>query len=845
MIGADYFQSHQDYFWIWEEEDGEDVIAIPHGMTIAYKNFIQQVVERVYGLGLPPFGSLLLVIIATNPGGGNALDAVYKILGTALKTTDDPILSKAISFLKLLTELPDQYKEGDLRIMLIQTLFNQCHYIHSVRSSKEIYTYFRNQGAANEQTTKKLEFNKSTFSTDFRTISLLSNKFFSVNDILSKIAYVPDLTQHKIELESPPSTVEEPVAVDFVDELMRNPKTFAVGSLIRRLWGGLNIPIHNTLPSQQPLGGIADLTNKGEYDKLLVSEFANDDLVFLSRLANNEALYIHREVPPSDNRMERIILIDSTLKNWGTSKTIAFALMLAVVKHPKTDIGCSVYVLGAERYYPVSVENINTIIEALQIVEGSLHAAKSLELFLKEHDERKNEEILFITEASTPKYPAVLKIMNEHPQAIHYLFLTDAAGNVDIYKRHKNSRKHIQHLLLNLEELWRNKNKTKDVKEETGEIQGGVDFPILVTNISNTKKLLTTSTKQLFKVSSDGIVLLLANPMEPKPKGWEVIYKGLPFTSEICEIGINEKGDLILLLFHVHLKEVALINLTSGYKNRFGFKQWSNATNKEFVFEAGYFWHFTASEAWRISTDGNITEHKIFESSKFQDRQNMLATIPKHHFHVGSGSVLKNVKKVFINEDRQLVLNAHALGFFSVGNTKALKFVQSRNKSIVKAAIQEGENIFRFDNGSIVEVDRAGIILLKSVQESIPTIFIPTKLDVAIGAATPREFAGNDYYYKESKQGIILYDAGPNKLQVVEYLKETLNLSLADAKYLPDNTPAWLRLSEIHKPSHTVKEELSNFNAVAIIKRADAPLAKIEISSFYNEYIATYINSIL
>jgi MoxR-vWA-beta-propeller ternary system domain bpX0 len=61
---AAYYQSYNNYFWQWEE-DG-DVLAITGGSTIAYK---QQVAEILLGLaenGLPPFGSVLLVMIGSN-----------------------------------------------------------------------------------------------------------------------------------------------------------------------------------------------------------------------------------------------------------------------------------------------------------------------------------------------------------------------------------------------------------------------------------------------------------------------------------------------------------------------------------------------------------------------------------------------------------------------------------------------------------------------------------------------------------------------------------------------------------------------------------------------------------
>ena len=43
------------------------------------------------------------------------------------------------------------------------------------------------------------------------------------------------------------------------------------------------------------------MTNKGDFHRMLLSEFANEDDVFINRVANNEALYIQREIPPEEN----------------------------------------------------------------------------------------------------------------------------------------------------------------------------------------------------------------------------------------------------------------------------------------------------------------------------------------------------------------------------------------------------------------------------------------------------------------------------------------------------------------------------------------------------------------
>src|SRR5690606_25553091 len=103
---------------------------------------------------------------------------------------------------------------------------------------------------------------------------------------------IPDLPELQLEPEDP--ITERGAPRDFISELEAEPDTFHVAALIRRIWSGLAIPFHSSHPSIQPLGGVSDISNRGALDKLLISEYANDDLLFLSRLANGEALYINR-----------------------------------------------------------------------------------------------------------------------------------------------------------------------------------------------------------------------------------------------------------------------------------------------------------------------------------------------------------------------------------------------------------------------------------------------------------------------------------------------------------------------------------------------------------------------
>lgn len=437
-LSTGYDRSYHHYFWQWEE--GSTVASIPGCNTIAYRKYIEEVLEALLPQGLPPFGTILLAILATNPNGKESIGQVKAIMKKRLGQQD--IKMPALDFLDILASVPDEYKSGKKRMLLFQTIFEQCHNRLSTQKSAILLSRFKCDGNP-----APISCPEGQWHEDLHPILLLNRKFPDVKSILEKMAPLP-LVEEMLNLDIPDTGLSS--GPDFIEELIESPKTFHVGALIKRIWGGLHIPFHNILPSRQPMGGVSDLTNKGDLDRLLISEFANDDITFLSRLANNEALYINREIPPENNNRERVILIDVSIRNWGTPRIIAFAVMMAIARHPKTNIRCSAFVVG-ESCQPVSSGSVDEVIDGLQKLDGCLHAATGLEQFFREH-KKSDQEVFFISSADATKYPAIQNILNRYHTNINYWIHTNAEGGISVYKRQHSSKRHIQDIKLNLGE---------------------------------------------------------------------------------------------------------------------------------------------------------------------------------------------------------------------------------------------------------------------------------------------------------------------------------------------------------------------------------------------------------
>lgn len=380
MNAADYFQSYKNYFWHWAENGA--VLVVPGGSTIAFREQVALALEELAEQGLPPFGAFLLAMIATNQTMDDSVQSVKDALGfhfTMAQQVHKDMYAHAFAFLENLSKVPIAYKTGRRRELLLQTIFTDGHNRLNVPTSKGLVTALRS-GKGLRKYQVQLEYNENVRLRDFSVMQVLHGRYPSTQAIIDAMSHLPEPDVAELPL-LPDEKVSERAYKDFVEELTDRPGTFQVGTLIKPIWAGFKVPIFTALPSEQPLGGVSDLANKGSFDKLLISEFANDDLLFLSRLANNEALYLHREMPPVADDLQRVILVDISLRTWGTPKILSFAACIAVARHPKA-MSESAGVAVGNKYIPFSFGTADQVIDALQLVDAGLNPATGLTSFL-------------------------------------------------------------------------------------------------------------------------------------------------------------------------------------------------------------------------------------------------------------------------------------------------------------------------------------------------------------------------------------------------------------------------------------------------------------------------------
>ncbi|KMQ58609.1 hypothetical protein ACM46_21525 [Chryseobacterium angstadtii] len=757
----EYFQSYENYFWEWETDEDiagdsgyhdNNLISIPNVGAIAYRPYVMEILKELQLQGWPPFGALLMVLYAMQDG--------YTDFATPLKHTAslhsignfDFTAEKSIEFLEKLKALNKVYKQGQNRIVLLQTLFKDAHNITAPGKAEMILTVYYKRPHLLAASAEKKYASPSAIHRDLSTLIVLNEKFPTIQSIIDAMKdYIdePELDDEVVEEET---TIE--TDKDFIQQLIEEPKTFQVGSLIKRIWSGLRIPMRHLSPGEQPIGGISDMANKGDFHRMLLSEFANDDEVFMNRIANNEVLYIQREIPPEENIFERVILIDTSLRNWGTPKVMAFASAIAVIRHPKAHSECKVFALG-QASLPISLDKPEDVIENLNQVSPVLEVSEALEKFFNEQHPEKDLEVFFITHQENLDQEKIRKVIHENRDRLKFLITTASDGELNFYKHHKGARKHIQKIQLPLQELWANPPQRK-VKSST--VNGKKtdlpqNYPILFPTPSNkiTQFLyegefyILSSKKQLLKTYlSDNYYDRNSYDYYKTYHGCEVLIEDISVKPRgQFALAKNKQQHFILCQYQADKKLISKLNLNTKEYSEFNVTGLNIPSSYHLVyFNRNFYLHQpTNSSLYRINLEGNLSVESVFNDDYEIDKNSGKADAEVAKLNRGGMKIISNFNRMGINENNNLVISGNELSRLYNNSLNLYK-----NRFTVKILAEQNKNKFTFQDGSEIITDSRGMLTFKSSSTGIPVFYIPSTEYGFLALSTHTEYGGSEYY---------------------------------------------------------------------------------------------------
>ncbi|GAA4043350.1 hypothetical protein GCM10022409_31670 [Hymenobacter glaciei] len=445
-----YFIIPYRYLWRFAEEGA--VAEWTNGPTICYREELQAALEVLAPAGLPPLTTVLLLLAACRDDWNDSgnLGTLHGFARTAPvaagATADDKLagyLLRASSFLNIVAGLPQPLRTGPAKWHLFRQLGQHMQLkVLADHASRVISEW--TSGRLDTQLDIKTSANTRVHLVDdLASFGQLRNRFPSTEALALHLR--TGLNQLPEPLVLPEAALVAPALpaapLDLLDQLAHDPRTAGLARLTQQLVAALRIPLHARGASDQPIGGVADIANRGNFDRLLLSELAHDDLSLMARLVNNEALYLRREAPPQPDVKPRAVLLDTTLRMWGVPRVFALAAALAWARNSRQGrppVPVAAFALGGQQATPLDLETFDGVVAALGQLDPAPHAGPAL-LDIG-HRQPAATDSLLITEAGLLHQPEFARALAEAGPALRFLLTVDRSGELQLYEYQNGHR---------------------------------------------------------------------------------------------------------------------------------------------------------------------------------------------------------------------------------------------------------------------------------------------------------------------------------------------------------------------------------------------------------------------
>jgi hypothetical protein len=459
-LALNYLSPRKNNFWHWSI-DGQ-TIELGSDYTICFRRELVELLSDIKMIGLPPLEAIVFFILACKDQLGrssfhfeseetlqeqisaNKTDENYEAFYNAKE--DNQVVRYILPLLGKISRLPVELRSGHMRSHLLKKILK-----HSTELTPTPLANFLINEIASERL-RPGRLNNYVASPPKTLVEILH-----IFKPLKDIDDLESLLRTGLEQlpEPAPLAQLEPIPSndDLLTQLAQDPQTAGLARLTKRLIAALNIPPHTQGASDQPLGGVSDISNRGDFDRLLLSELANDDDTLSARLVNNEALYLRRETPPDPQVQERVILVDTSLRLWGMPRVFAVsaALGCALNNHPKA--GISAFALGKEIIGPNLLATKEEVVHFLEQQSPVLHSGEALRAFFRQQPQSAQRAVFFITSEEVMADKNFSLIFAEQQQHLDYLLVLSRTGTLLFYKLVNGQRSLMSTSVFDLEEL--------------------------------------------------------------------------------------------------------------------------------------------------------------------------------------------------------------------------------------------------------------------------------------------------------------------------------------------------------------------------------------------------------
>jgi len=766
-LAPTYFRNPKDYFWHWVEKGS--IVEWRTGDTLCYREELARVLRSLTEQGLPPLASVLLLLAACadtwTASHGDTAPYTYLWQNLPVEPQDpgnaelERQMRHVLLFLDEVSLLPATLRTSEAKLHLFQEVFcAQAPQISAVLAPtlldewesgrSELVLHF-----SRERLTRRQHYN------ELAVLAQALNRFPTAEALALHLRTGLDKLPAPLPLPNPTPAPAAPAGpaepLDLFERLAHDPRTAGLARLAQHLGAALRIPMQTQGASSLPLGGVSDVTNRGNFDRLLLSELAQDDLSLMARLVNNEALYLRREEPPHQAPRPRFILLDTTLRMWGVPRVFALAAALAWVRsagQARPPISVAAVALGGKEFSALDLESFEGVVAALELLDVAPHGGVALQAFARISQTQSAADTLLITDAQLLQQAEFALALAEAKPALRFLLTVDRSGDLQLYEYQNGHRVPLSAARYDLEELL--------FKASTPVWRLP---PLSVSGISTPAFLQQEPTPLYFPTV--GLRVLTSNTYFPKHLGvlsvnnvqrvlyWSHHHYGAREILPVIEDGtysfgydertiyvmVSGKNQLVFYTLSVDTDAVVRVDLSAELP--------AGMAPAKVVYIN---WHFYLWLPARPADPESIPVSSImvFDCKRQQIAARGNTNWPAARVHtlnhqhvkqlINSGyNVLQRVTKLGLNDAGELLIEGQELRVVSVSGTLTheLYLKSKRPESQPRAIAQVSAEtftltankrlqfrLFRWPNGSEAVLDPRGLLHLRSVNASVPEI---------------------------------------------------------------------------------------------------------------------------
>jgi len=763
---VNYFQGRKNYFWKWADEG--NVIEFANGRTICYREdliFILHSLEISDDICL---GTVLLLLCACKDNYETLFEpeAHLQPLGYRSDYLDaehliaKQLIRQALDFMKLVNGLPFEYRSGTKRVALCQAILQNLKKAGGQSLKNILYTF---EGGSLDEVIfgSTPDFGFTILQTDLMPLAKALRQFQDSTALETKlrtgIAEIPQ----PLALDLP-----APMPDDLMAALTADLKTAGLARLAHHISAALNIPMHLSGSSDQSIGGVSDISNRGHYDKLLLSELAQDDLLLTARLANNEALFLQREELPDQANQEWHILLDTTLKMWGMPRIFGLAAALAFSEGHKRD-PLDAWALGGKHSFSMDLHTKEGVLVTLEQLDPALHCGGPLKKLVADTTNSRAKYIL-ITGPHYREDPSFMASFSQVKEQLDYLVEVNRDGHIALYETGGKRHKLAATALINLEDtlfsrkpLVQRQNNLSGLPAMLSEPNFPLLFPSSKIKLRN-NNTFRMSTGQTAIITQDRRVLCWTEKGYGARELVDQLEEGDCFWGQVKDylfVLVRNLPEAYLRIYQIDMGNPGLM-----------IHELNNIKAEEVKFDSGLFHVARVEDVISVDplngqTMPTALDRKVFKALPSIPHFQVLNQIKKL---INNGySVINSAKNIYVNTSGKLYIDQREIRPDEHGRTISLKDNNLNAIEVIKPVLQESMEVahlpyikftkFSWADGSEAVLDSRGLLHLKSSDTRIPESSIILVIEKTTACwSVDGKIAGSPYFTGSRQTNVML-----------------------------------------------------------------------------------------